>query len=150
MAETMVVEAALSAIFHAVFERIASSGVVNYFMERKLNDESLQKLKMFLLNANAVLIDAEEQQITNPAVKEWLGELNDAVHDAEDLFDEIAYEDLQHNLRAKSQTDTSKVWNSITAFISFDEGIPSTLEKVLAKLKIIIEQIRCPPSERGC
>ena len=34
-----------------------------------------------------------------------------------------------------------KVWNSITAFISFDEGIPSTLEKVLAKLKIIIEQI---------
>ena len=141
MAKTMVVEAALSAIFHAVFERIASSGVVNYFMERKLNDESLQKLKMFLLSANAVLVDAEEKQITNPAVKEWLGELNDAVHDAEDLFDEIAYEDLQHNLRAKSQTDTSKVWNSITAYISFDEGIPSTLEKVLAKLKIIIEQI---------
>ena len=108
MAKTMVVEAALSAIFHAVFERIASSGVVNYFMERKLNDESLQKLKMFLLSANAVLVDAEEKQITNPAVKEWLGELNDAVHDAEDLFDEIAYEDLQHNLRAKSQTDTSK------------------------------------------
>ena len=86
MAETMVVEAALSAIFHAVFERI-TSGVVNYFMERKLNDESLQKLKMFLLSANAVLVDAEEKQITNPAVKEWLDELNDAVHDAEDLFD---------------------------------------------------------------
>ena len=141
MAETKVVEAALSAIFHAVFERIASSGVVNYFMERKLNDESLQKLKMFLLSANAVLVDAKEQQITNPAVKEWLDELNDAVHDAEDLLDEIAYEDLQYNLRAKSQTGTSKVWNSITAFISFDEGIPSKLEKVLAKLKIIIEQI---------
>nr|POE61257.1 putative disease resistance rpp13-like protein 1 [Quercus suber] len=141
MAETVVVEAALSAIFHAVFERIASSGVVNYFMERKLNDESLQKLKMFLLSANAVLVDAEEKQITNPAVKEWLDELNDAVHDAEDLLDEIAYEDLQYNLRAKSQTGTSKVWNSITAFISFDEGIPSKLEKVLAKLKIIIEQI---------
>ncbi|KAL4600748.1 hypothetical protein ACB092_11G221100 [Castanea dentata] len=141
MAETMVVEAALSAIFHAVFERIASSGVVNYFMEKKLNDESLQKLKMFLLSANAVLVDAEEKQITNPAVKEWLDKLNGAVHDAEDLLDEIVYEDLQYNLRAKSQTGTSKVWNSITAFISFDEGIPSKLENVLAKLKIIIEQI---------
>ena len=39
---------------------------------------------------NAVLNDAEEKQITNPAVKERVNELKDVAYDAEDVLDEIA------------------------------------------------------------
>ena len=45
---------------------------------------------MYLLSADAVLIDEEEKQFTNPAVKKWLDELKDVVYDADDLLDEIA------------------------------------------------------------
>ena len=36
------------------------------------------------------LVDAEDNQYTNPEVKEWLDDLQDAVYDADDLLDEIA------------------------------------------------------------
>ncbi|KAF2318650.1 hypothetical protein GH714_009572 [Hevea brasiliensis] len=40
---------------------------------------------------NGVLDDAEEKQITKPAVMKSLDELEDAVYEADDLLDEIAF-----------------------------------------------------------
>ncbi|KAL0009570.1 hypothetical protein SO802_011072 [Lithocarpus litseifolius] len=71
------------------------------------------------MSADAVLVDAEEKQITNPAVEEWLDELKDAVYVADDLLDEIAYEALRCKLEAESQNNTSKVWNSFSRFDYF-------------------------------
>ncbi|QHO17933.1 Putative disease resistance RPP13-like protein [Arachis hypogaea] len=59
------------------------------FRRRKLNVSLLGKMKMTLLSDQAVLNDAEEKPIINPAVKEWLNELTQAVFDADDLLDEI-------------------------------------------------------------
>ncbi|KAL6329099.1 hypothetical protein AAG906_007452 [Vitis piasezkii] len=77
--------------------------VLDFFRGRKLNDALLMKMKVVLLTVHAVINDAEEKQVTNPAVKEWLDELKDAVYDAEDLLDEMATEVLKSQMEAESK-----------------------------------------------
>ena len=75
MAEAVVGGAFLSAFLQVLFDRMASREVIEFFRQTKMNNEPLRKLKTTLLSINAVLSDAEEKQITNPAVKEWVNEL---------------------------------------------------------------------------
>uniref|UniRef100_A0A2N9HL93 Disease resistance RPP13-like protein 1 n=1 Tax=Fagus sylvatica TaxID=28930 RepID=A0A2N9HL93_FAGSY len=138
MAGALVGGAFLSAFLQVAFDRVASHEVLDYLKGRKLIDGLLQKLKIELMSADAVLIDAEEKQITNPAVKKWLDELKDAVYVADDLLDEIAYEALRCKLEAES---TSKVMGFISTFVnSFDRRIQSELEKVLNTLEYITKR----------
>ncbi|KAJ6387903.1 hypothetical protein OIU77_026461 [Salix suchowensis] len=58
----------------------------------------LKKLKARMRSVSKLLSDAEEKQITDAAVKEWLDELKDAVYQADDFLDEIAYKSLRLNL----------------------------------------------------
>ena len=45
-----------------------------------------------LLSAKAELIEVRAKQITNPALKRWLGLLTDAVYEVEELLDKIDHE----------------------------------------------------------
>nr|XP_023875309.1 putative disease resistance RPP13-like protein 1 [Quercus suber] len=139
MAGALVGGAFLSAFLQVAFDRLGSRDFLDFLKGRKDIEGSLKKLKMLLISANVVLVDAEEKQYKNPYVKEWLDDLQDAVYDADDLLDEIAF---RCKLQAESQTGTSEVRNFITAFVdSFDKEIPSKLEKILEDLNIIIEQV---------
>jgi post-segregation antitoxin (ccd killing protein) len=82
----------LSPFVQAFFERMAYGDFVDFF-RGELNEGLLHKLKIALLAVNALLEEAEEQQLTKPAVKVWLEESKDAVYDAEDVLDEIAVVD---------------------------------------------------------
>ena len=57
-----------------------------------------------MISGNGLLDDAEEKQITNTAVRDWLAEYKDAVFEADDFLDEIAYEALRQELDAEAQT----------------------------------------------
>ncbi|KAM4072706.1 hypothetical protein ACB094_11G159200 [Castanea mollissima] len=93
-----------------------------------------------LLSAKSVLIDVEEKQFTNPAVKNWLDELKDVVYVADDLLDEIATKALSKS-EVEFQTCTSKLLRFISTSVnSFDKKMRSKLEKVLGILQIVIEQ----------
>ena len=65
-----------------------------------------------------MLNDAEEKEITDTIVKEWLDELKDSLYHAEDLLDEITTEALRCQVEADFVTSTSKVRNFIST--SFD------------------------------
>ncbi|KAB2616394.1 disease resistance RPP13-like protein 1 [Pyrus ussuriensis x Pyrus communis] len=79
---------------------------MDFFRARRLNHD---RLKVTLMTLHAVLNDAEEKQIVNPAVGMWLGQHKHAVFDAEDLVDEIDTEALR--CKAKDHTKkTQKVW----------------------------------------
>ncbi|XP_050283256.1 putative disease resistance protein At3g14460 [Quercus robur] len=133
-------QALATSIIQVTLDRLASPEVIAYIKGRKHTDELLQKLKVLLLSAKSVLIDAEEKQFTNPAVKNWLDELKDAVYVADDLLDEIATEALSKS-EAEFQTCTSKVLHFVSTSVnSFDKKIRSRLEKVLGILQIVIEQ----------
>ncbi|XP_050283344.1 putative disease resistance RPP13-like protein 1 [Quercus robur] len=141
MAEVFLGQALATSIIKVALGRLASPEVIDYFKRRKLDDELLRKLKVMLLSAESVLIDAEEKQFTNPAVKNWLDELKDVVYVADDLLDEIATEALRSKSEAEFQTRTRKVWRFVSTSVnSFDKKIQSKLKNILSILQIIIEQ----------
>ncbi|KAH9679151.1 hypothetical protein KPL71_026004 [Citrus sinensis] len=58
----------------------------------------LQKLKETLTTVKSVVLDAEEKQIHNHRLSDWLGKLKDACYDAEDVLDEFEVEDLRRKV----------------------------------------------------
>ncbi|KAL5802168.1 hypothetical protein ACOSQ4_030473 [Xanthoceras sorbifolium] len=65
---------------------------------------------------HALLIDAEEKNLTNGAVKMWLDELLDLAYDAEDILDEYATEALRRKLKMEEhQGSTSRARKLIPA-----------------------------------
>ncbi|GMP41379.1 hypothetical protein CsSME_00011505 [Camellia sinensis var. sinensis] len=129
----------LSASLQVLFDRLASPELVNFFRARKHDHELLKKLKLRLLGLNAVLDDAEDEQITNPAVKDWLDELKDVVYYADDLLDDIATEalrcksDEQEYQSGPNQVRSPTLTSSSSS--SFDADIESRIKGIIAKLK---------------
>ncbi|CAN6559007.1 unnamed protein product [Malus baccata var. baccata] len=103
----LVGEALLSGSIKVLCDKIASGQFMDFFRARRLDYSLMNRLKVTLMTLHAVLYDAEEKQIVNPAVGMWLDELKHAVFDAEDLVDELDTEDLRR--KAKDQTKKIQV-----------------------------------------
>ncbi|CAI8596114.1 unnamed protein product [Vicia faba] len=108
--------------------------VVDLFQRTKLDDSLLDNLKITLLSLQSVLHDAEEKQITNPAVKEWLNMLQDAVFEAEDLFDEI-------NTEVEAEAEAGQVHKKfLSHFKMYSKKTNSKLEQLFQKLEHLKNQ----------
>ncbi|KAK8707364.1 hypothetical protein V6N13_058425 [Hibiscus sabdariffa] len=140
MAAEMVGGAFLSAFLQVLFDRMASSEVVDFIRGERLNRPLFQKLEATLLSINAVLDDAEGKQIVNPNVKKWLNELKDAAYDAEDLMDEVSAEAFRCKLEAESQTSTTKVRKFFTSLNPFRRRIESKLLEILGRVEYLERQ----------
>lgn len=140
MAAALVGGSILSAFLQVLFDKIASPQVVDFFKCRRLDDGLLHKLNSTMISVGGVLDDAEEQQITKPAVKNWLDELRDAVYQADDLLDEIAYEALRLELEAGSQTTIDQVKNFFSSVNPFKKGMEKKLGEMLDRLEYLVRQ----------
>ncbi|XP_030963486.1 putative disease resistance RPP13-like protein 1 [Quercus lobata] len=113
------------------------------FKEFFAGDKDLiDKLKIELLTADAVLSDAEEKQITNPKVKEWLNELKHAAYDADDLLDKAttAYLKLKKKIEAnyikgKAKATSEEFKKRISVLVPFYAGVIDGLRKILERLQ---------------
>ncbi|XP_028099983.1 putative disease resistance RPP13-like protein 1 isoform X1 [Camellia sinensis] len=143
MAAALVGGAFLSATLQVLFDRLASREFVNFFRAQKLDDKLLRKLKSTLRGLNVLLDDAEDKQITNLAVKDWMDELKVAVYHADDLLDEIATEALRCKSEAKYHSGSDQVRSPtlISSSSSFDADIVSKIEE-------IIDRLECFPKEK--
>ncbi|XP_007021016.2 PREDICTED: putative disease resistance protein RGA4 [Theobroma cacao] len=65
--------------------------------------KELENLRGTLTTIHAVLLDAEEKQKSDLAVKEWISWLEDVVYDVDDLLDEFHYEILRQKTLARRQ-----------------------------------------------
>ncbi|KAF3437351.1 hypothetical protein FNV43_RR20104 [Rhamnella rubrinervis] len=143
MAE-LVAGAFLSATFQTLFDKFASLEVVN-FGERKrkrnkLND-LLFKLKIKLLSADTLVNDAEEKQIRNPNVKQWLHVLKEAAYDAEDIMYKINTEALRCKMEVEHESNTSQVKNLFPAwFDEFYNEVEPKIKEILDGLEYIVKQ----------
>ncbi|KAH1223514.1 putative disease resistance RPP13-like protein 1 [Glycine max] len=102
----------------------------------KLDVSVLDELKTKLLTLNTVLNDAEEKQIDNVALKEWLGELKGVVLDAEDLLDEINTNALRCKVEGESNKFSTKVRSLVfSRFKKFYRSMNSQLEAISRRLE---------------
>ncbi|KAI5447903.1 hypothetical protein KIW84_015376, partial [Lathyrus oleraceus] len=90
MAVVAVGEAFLSAFIEVVLDRLASPEVVDLIRGKKIDVNLVQRLKNTLYAVEAVLNDAEQKQIPDSAVNNWLDDLKDALYVADDILDHIS------------------------------------------------------------
>ena len=76
--------ACLSPLVQVLLDRLAVPLIINLFQNRDFDETFLERLKTVLLTVNAVISDAEESEITNLVVKDWVNELKDDVYDADE------------------------------------------------------------------
>ncbi|KAL5731190.1 hypothetical protein ACHQM5_003945 [Ranunculus cassubicifolius] len=67
--------------------------------------KDLKILERTLSTINAVLLDADEQQlINNHELKDWVKKIKDACYEADDVLDDFATEALRRDLRIRGST----------------------------------------------
>ncbi|XP_028103965.1 putative disease resistance RPP13-like protein 1 [Camellia sinensis] len=134
----------LSASVKLLFEKMSS------FVSSKLPTfegigTQLSNWTNMLRQIEALLVDAEEKQLTDRAVNLWLDDLQDLAYDLDDLVDEFATEALRQSLKAKPpQASSSKVWNPIPNFkprdVVFNFKMRSKIEGINTRLHNSFEQ----------
>lgn len=127
--------ALIAASVKILLDKIVAGEFIDFVQSWKLDVTLLEKLKITLLSLQAVLHDAEDKQITNPNVKEWLHRLQGAVFEAEDLFDQINTKAL----KCKVEPDQVRKKLSYT-FKNFNRKINSKLQKLLETLELLRNQ----------
>ncbi|KAF3455382.1 hypothetical protein FNV43_RR00005 [Rhamnella rubrinervis] len=137
----LVVDALISAAVEQLFERLASTQVVDFIRRKKVDQNLLEDLKRMLTSANRVLDDAEKKMITNPDVREWLLKLQDEIHNAEDLVDEINAEALKREVEGTSQFGCHfPVRNLLSSKFSV-KNVECRLKKITESLKDVVKEM---------
>ncbi|XP_077216187.1 putative disease resistance protein RGA3 [Tasmannia lanceolata] len=112
-------------------------------------DEEIKNLSSTLSTIQAVLQDAEEQQVTSNEVKDWLRKLKDVAYDADDVVEEFATDVLRLKLEGGNQFRKRKhqVYNFFSALLS---SIPflSRDKTIVQKIKEIQERLDKIAKER--
>ncbi|KAL5758452.1 hypothetical protein ACOSP7_021063 [Xanthoceras sorbifolium] len=83
------------------------------------------------------MIQAEEKQLTNPAVKLWLDYLRDLAYDVEDMLDEFATEAFASKLKMEEQqAQASMFWKLVpTCFCDWSLGAIKFSFRMRSKVK---------------
>nr|XP_015901199.2 putative disease resistance RPP13-like protein 1 [Ziziphus jujuba var. spinosa] len=143
MAAEVVAGAFLTVSLEVLSGRIRS--IMDFVRRNKVDAGLLDKLEIMLLSVKGVLNDAEKKQVSDSNVRQWLQKLNDAIHDAEDLVDEINTEALRCEIEGRqSQSSTIGVlFNQVRNFISSRlnvKDVEQRINNILSTLKYIVDQ----------
>lgn len=141
---TAIGTAFLNSAVDLLVQKLGSPEVLAFFKGRKLEKALLEKLTETLNAVNGLLSDAEEKQISVPAVRTWLVDVKDAVYEAEDLLDEVDYEVRRSELEADSQNGTDQVRRMLSSLNFFPykkkEEVVENLEKIFERLERLEEK----------
>ncbi|XXG41275.1 hypothetical protein AAC387_Pa01g1771 [Persea americana] len=120
----MVVEAALSALFQGLFDKLALPSLKKLGLLFGVEREA-KKLSSTLSRIQSLLSDAEDRQIKQESVRLWLSDLKEVAYDAEDILDELAFIALRSKLetapiqtRKRKLTDQVRVPHLFSRFFS--------------------------------
>ncbi|MED6160623.1 hypothetical protein PIB30_053164 [Stylosanthes scabra] len=103
MAEALV-GALVSGFVNVVLDRLISTEFANLVVGKKLDRKLIDRLRIALLAAEALVADAEQKQFGNKLVREWLDNLRDALYTADDLLDRVL---TKARIRSKVRTHSS-------------------------------------------
>ncbi|CAL5373737.1 unnamed protein product [Camellia sinensis] len=105
-------------------------------------NKEMKKLSSTLFTIQAVLEDAEQKQLQDKAIQNWLKELNDAAYEADDILDECATEALRCELKGQGYGSLKKVSTSLlTCYpvqnVLFRHKIGNRIKEITQKLDAI-------------
>ncbi|KAB2032921.1 hypothetical protein ES319_D05G412100v1 [Gossypium barbadense] len=98
-------EAAVSAFLELLSAKLLDSAL-SFVADYQQVREQLMLWQSLLADIKAVLNHAEEEQIHDEGVKNWLDDLQDLAYDVDDILDEAAYQKLRLKLQ-KTQAQAS-------------------------------------------
>ncbi|KAF3655816.1 hypothetical protein FXO37_15746 [Capsicum annuum] len=91
-------EAVVSALMEVLFQKIASQIFEKNGLLGGSTKKEMLNLQSTLSTIQAVLQDAEDRQMKEKALKNWLVKLKDSVYEADDLLDDYLTELLCHKV----------------------------------------------------
>ncbi|XP_052113132.1 putative disease resistance RPP13-like protein 1 [Arachis duranensis] len=131
MAVAVVGGALLSGFINIVINKSLREDVVNRLLGKKLGPGLVERLKISLLAAEAVLDDAEYRQLGDDRVREWLNSLKDAVYIADDLLDDVL-------TKAATQKEVCSFCPSF--FLNRDRKMVDKMEGVVSRIEFLVRQ----------
>ncbi|XP_025661685.1 putative disease resistance RPP13-like protein 1 [Arachis hypogaea] len=131
MVAALVGGAVLSSTFSVIFNRMSSPEFAKWIKGKKLTQKLLERLKTNLYAVQAFLIDAEQKQIKERAVKDWLDSLKDAMYLADDLSDEVF-------TKAATQKDPGTFFSRYLNLQ--DREIANRMEEIIERIESIVKQ----------
>ena len=105
--------------------------------------DDLEKMNNTVLTIQAVLQDAEEQQVQNHQVKHWLNRLRDVVFDADDLLSEFSTHVLQRKVMGGD-----KMAKKVRTFFSSSNQLAFRLT-MAHKIKAMRERLNAIANDRN-
>ncbi|XP_060966152.1 putative disease resistance RPP13-like protein 1 [Cannabis sativa] len=138
-------EAFLTVLYEKLFERMDSPAFANFFLEKRSICEQLRELNLKLKTTSLLVNDAEERQLEEPDVKEWLDDLKHVIYRAQDMVDHVDYQLLSNSLGHESySTDTTTVLMKMKFFLSsmteFDRTIQAEIAKILVDTNLLLQK----------
>ncbi|KAL9262463.1 putative disease resistance RPP13-like protein [Drosera capensis] len=132
--EFVVIGAALQVLFDRATPR--ASSVFEFFRRGKLATP-LENFRSTLITVQSLLNDAEDKQLVDPRVRNWLHLLKDALYDAEDIADQLSTKALRSpmNSRSRRRNVFRKVWHAIS-----ERTMASRLIKITERLNSFANQ----------
>ncbi|KAB1226535.1 putative disease resistance protein RGA4 [Morella rubra] len=101
-------EGLLFSIAEGILGRLGSPTLQELGLLWGVKDE-LEKPQDTVSTIKVVLLDAQEKQAGDNAVKNWLARLNDVVYEADDLLDDFSTEGLLREMMTQGRKKTKQV-----------------------------------------
>ncbi|XP_057742955.1 putative disease resistance protein RGA1 [Arachis stenosperma] len=117
----------LSGFINIVFDRLLTMDTVNQVLGKKLDPGLVERLRISLYAAEAVLDDAEHKQLGDDRVRDWLNCLRDAVYDADDFLDAVL-------TKAATQKEVPSF------FLNRHRKMVDNMEGVVARIEFLASQ----------
>lgn len=130
-----------------VFQKIASQNFQKIGILGSTKKEMLN-LQSTLSTIQAVLQDAEERQMKEKALKNWLMKLKDIVYEADDLLDEYMTELLRHKVILDDGETRYCVFHAVNS-LYLNGSLIFLGYSMKLKLKEVVEKLELVANERA-
>ncbi|XVF36518.1 hypothetical protein REPUB_Repub19eG0064900 [Reevesia pubescens] len=128
----------VSPLLQVVFEKLANPLLQEIAYRLGLKKE-VRKLQRTLYVIQAVLEDAEEQQLVDRALRIWLTELREVAYDMEDLLDEFSPEAMQSRNQGGLAEQVSSFIPSLVQIAGCVDLLPR-LKQIKETLEVLAEE----------
>ncbi|KAL2506929.1 putative disease resistance RPP13-like protein 1 [Abeliophyllum distichum] len=133
-------DSVISATIEVTLEKLLAIATEEFNLVRGFKQD-LENLTDSLLSIKEVLEDADKRQVNDGAVKRWFKKLQGVAYDADDVLDEIKYENLSRTVQIRNQMKPKVcLYFSFYTPLAFRWNMAHKIKNINIKLKSINDE----------